>query len=80
MSRHSGVFLTLVLSLGRCGDVLPAWASEGPNAKQIAAIFAPLVSRQEPGLAVLVRLNGKTLFRTSSPLLLAPHFRTDLRF
>ena len=34
-----------------------------PSTKGIAAIFTPLVSRQEPGLAVLVRLNGRTLFK-----------------
>jgi CubicO group peptidase (beta-lactamase class C family) len=36
--------------------------SERATATQIAAIFSPLVSPQEPGMAVLVRHNGLTVF------------------
>ncbi len=53
----------LALLWGSCGSSPPAWASEDSRAQQIGAIFAPLVSRHEPGLAVLVRLNGKTVFQ-----------------
>ena len=41
----------------------PAQAREAPSATEVAAIFAPLVSPHEPGLAVLVRLNGRTVFK-----------------
>jgi len=60
--RHFALLVASLLPLSICGSLRAAWAAEGPNAQQIAAIFAPLVSRQEPGLAVLVRLNGKTVF------------------
>jgi CubicO group peptidase (beta-lactamase class C family) len=41
----------------------PIQAAEGPASQQVDAIFRPLVSRQEPGLAVLVRRNGRTVFK-----------------
>lgn len=61
--RLLGVLLGLVLFLGPYGSLPPAWASEDPHAQQIGAIFAPLVSSHEPGLAVLVLLDGKTVFK-----------------
>ena len=61
--RLFGALFGLALFCGSCGSSPPAWAAEDPHAQQIGAIFAPLVSRQEPGLAVLVRLNGKTVFK-----------------
>ena len=57
------LLFALVLFVDAYGRSCLAQASEGPAAKDIAAIFTPLVSRQEPGLAVLVRLNGRTLFK-----------------
>ena len=59
--RGWSLLVAYVLLLSACSS---AWAAQGaqrPTAKQLAAIVAPLVSRQEPGLAVLVRLNGKTV-------------------
>ena len=38
-------------------------ATHVPTAKALAAIFLPLVSPQEPGLSVVVRLNGRTVFK-----------------
>ncbi|MGC9995975.1 MAG: serine hydrolase domain-containing protein [Terriglobia bacterium] len=61
--RLFGALLGLALFWGLCGSSPPAWAAEDPHAQQFAAIFAPLVSRREPGLAVLVRLNSKTVFK-----------------
>jgi CubicO group peptidase (beta-lactamase class C family) len=63
LRRLFGALFGLALFWGSCGSSPPAWAAEDPHAQQIGAIFAPLVSRQEPGLAVLVRLNGKTVFK-----------------
>jgi CubicO group peptidase (beta-lactamase class C family) len=53
----------LVVFAAVCSPERPAQAAEGPRAKEIAAIFRPLVGHQEPGLAVLVRLNGRTMFK-----------------
>lgn len=61
--RLFGALIGLALLWGSCGFSPPAWAAEDPHAQQIGAIFAPLVSRHEPGIAVLVRLNGKTVFK-----------------
>jgi CubicO group peptidase (beta-lactamase class C family) len=61
--RLFGALFGLALLWGSCGSSQPAWASDDPHAQQIGAIFAPLVSRHKPGLAVLVRLNGKTVFK-----------------
>ena len=61
--RLFGALFGLALFCGSCGSSPPAWAAEDPHAQQIGAILAPLVSRHEPGLAVLVRLNGKTVFK-----------------
>jgi len=61
--RSFALLVASLLPLSICCSSRPAWASEGPNAQQIAAIFEPLVSRGDPGLAVLVRLNGKTVFK-----------------
>jgi CubicO group peptidase (beta-lactamase class C family) len=63
LSRCFGLLFALVLFVGACSLSRSARAAQGPTAKEIAAIFTPLVSRQEPGLAVLVRLNGRTLFK-----------------
>ena len=52
----------LALGLVACGLAPWAHATEGAAAQQVAAIFAPLIARQEPGLAVLVRVNGRTVF------------------
>ena len=41
----------------------PIQAAEGPAAQRVDTIFRPLASRQEPGLAVLVRRNGRTVFK-----------------
>jgi CubicO group peptidase (beta-lactamase class C family) len=60
--RSFALHVASLLLLSMCGASRAAWAAEDPNAQQIAAIFAPLVSRQGPGLAVLVRLNGKKVF------------------
>ncbi|MGO8731835.1 MAG: serine hydrolase domain-containing protein [Terriglobia bacterium] len=62
-SRCFGLLFALVLFVGACSLLRSARAAQGPTAKELAAIFTPLVSRQEPGLAVLVRLNGRTLFK-----------------
>jgi len=62
-SRSFGLLSALVLFVGAYCQSWPARASEGATAKEIAPIFTPLVSPQEPGLAVLVRLNGRTLFK-----------------
>ncbi|MGA2072082.1 MAG: serine hydrolase domain-containing protein [Terriglobia bacterium] len=61
--RSFALLVAALLLLSMDGSSRPASASEGPNAQQIAAIVAPLVSRGDPGLAVLVRLNGKTVFK-----------------
>lgn len=42
--------------------VSPAGAAERPSVRQIEEVLAPLASGQEPGFAVLVRLNGRTVF------------------
>jgi len=39
-----------------------ARAGAGPTSRQIDAIFSPLISQQDPGLAVLVRKDGRTTF------------------
>jgi CubicO group peptidase (beta-lactamase class C family) len=62
-SRCLRWLFALVLFAGAYSPWWPARAAEGPTTKEIAAIFTPLVSRQEPGLAVLVRLNGRTFFK-----------------
>jgi CubicO group peptidase (beta-lactamase class C family) len=61
--RLLGALFGLALFWGSWGSSSPACAAEDPHAQQIGAIFAPLVSRHEPGLAVLVSLNGKTVFK-----------------
>jgi CubicO group peptidase (beta-lactamase class C family) len=61
--RFFGLLLALALFLGSYSASRSAQASEASAARRIAPIFTPLVSRQEPGLAVLVRLNGRTLFK-----------------
>ena len=53
----------LALFIGALSPAWPAQAAEGPAAAQVEAIFRPLASRQEPGLAVLVRRNGRTVFK-----------------
>jgi CubicO group peptidase (beta-lactamase class C family) len=63
--RAAGVGLLCLVAL-LVGTTSLAWTAQAPktpSAKEIAVIVAPLVSHQEPGLAVLVRLNGRTLFR-----------------
>jgi CubicO group peptidase (beta-lactamase class C family) len=42
--------------------VSPAEAAERPSARRIEEVLAPLASSQEPGFAVLARLNGRTVF------------------
>jgi CubicO group peptidase (beta-lactamase class C family) len=61
--RLFGALFGLAVFWGSCGSSPPAWAAEDPHAQQIGAILAPLVSRHEPGLAVLVSFNGKTVFK-----------------
>jgi len=58
-----GLLLPLLLCSGLHSSPKAAAIAEGPTAAEVAAIFTPLVSDQEPGLAVLVRLNGRTLFK-----------------
>jgi CubicO group peptidase (beta-lactamase class C family) len=41
----------------------PAGAAERPSARQVEEALAPLASGHEPGFAVLVRLNGRTVFQ-----------------
>jgi len=56
-------FLT-ALALLPCMWALPkpARAGEDPAPKQMGAIFSPFISNQDPGLAVLVRKDGRTTF------------------
>ena len=61
--RRWSLLVAYVLLLRACSSALEAYGAQRPAAQQLAAIFAPLVSRHEPGLAVLVRLNGKTVFK-----------------
>jgi len=65
LSRHARFCLlsALTLFLSTYSPSWPAQRAERPAGKQVTAIFTPLVSRQEPGLAVLVRLNGRTVFK-----------------
>lgn len=60
---------TLAISLAMmmvCLAALPggwdALASGEPSAKQIDAVFSAVTSAREPGMAVLVRKDGKTIF------------------
>ena len=55
--------IALALCFGALSPAWPARAAEGPAAAQVEAIFKPLASRQEPGLAVLVRRDGRTVFK-----------------
>jgi len=64
--RRSATECALVAFLalaGAYGPGRPVRAAEGPPVPQIAAIFTPFESRLEPGLAVLVRRNGRTVFK-----------------
>ncbi len=62
-SRSALLLSAVVLFSAALSLAWTARAAEGPPAKEIAAIFASLASPQEPGLAVLVRRNGRTLFK-----------------
>ncbi len=57
------MFIASALFAGACLPACRARGAEVPAAREIEATFTPLVSRAEPGLAVLVRLNGRTLFK-----------------
>jgi CubicO group peptidase (beta-lactamase class C family) len=62
----------------------PARASGAPRAKQIGAIFSAVTSPHDPGLAVLVRKDGRTIFERGYGLRdlrsgLPIDTRTDLR-
>ncbi len=50
--------LSLLLSFA----CVPAVLAQAPSAEQLNAIFSRIASPQEPGLAVVVRQNGRTLF------------------
>ena len=61
--RRLCVLVGLLLFVQAYSSSRPAQGAERPVARQIAAIVEPLVSPHDPGLAALVRLNGRTVFR-----------------
>jgi len=61
--RRLDLLVALLLVVQVYCSSRPAQGAERPAARQIAAIVGPLVSPQDPGLAVLVRRNGRTVFR-----------------
>ena len=56
------VCLAVVLCVHVRGASLPGGASEDPMIPKIEAVFAPLSDARSPGLAVLVRQGGHTVF------------------
>ena len=50
-----------LLTLGTAAET-PAQSSEAPTANKIDAVFSRVISSDAPGLAVLVRKNGSTVF------------------
>jgi CubicO group peptidase (beta-lactamase class C family) len=67
MPTHGQRFaIALVLSCALAsGALIPAALAQTPTAVQLNAIFSGIASPQEPGLAVLIRQNGRTLFEQS---------------
>ena len=67
MPAHGQRFaMALVFSCSLASAALiPAALAQTPTAVQFNAIFSGIASPQEPGLAVLVRQNGRTLFEES---------------
>jgi CubicO group peptidase (beta-lactamase class C family) len=61
--RRFCALIALAFFVGALNPSWPAQAAEGPTAQQVAAIVRPLASRHEPGLAILVRQNGRTVFK-----------------
>ena len=61
MKRKLIIAIAALLALGTAAET-PAQSSETPADKKIAAIFSGVTSPDAPGLAVLVRKNGSTVF------------------
>ncbi len=55
------IVIVALLTLGTAAET-PAQSSEAPTAKKIDALFSRVTSSDVPGLAVLVRKNGSTVF------------------
>src|SRR6266576_1624241 len=55
------IVIVALLALGTAAET-PAQSSEAPTANKIDAIFSRVTSSDAPGLAVLVRKNGRTVF------------------
>src|SRR6266576_2741511 len=55
------IVIVALLTLGTAADT-PARSSEAPTANKIDAVFSRVTSSDAPGLAVLVRKNGSTVF------------------
>lgn len=60
--RISRLLLIFVLSVSLLAIAPRVPAGNDPTAAQIDAIFSSVTSKREPGLAVLVRKDGRTLF------------------
>jgi CubicO group peptidase (beta-lactamase class C family) len=59
--RNRAIALTIIGLCLLAGFAMPAVA-QTPTTDQLNAIFSGIASPQEPGLAVLIRQNGQTLF------------------
>ena len=55
------IVIVALLALGTAAET-PAQSSEAPTANKIDAVFSRVTSSDAPGLAVLVRKNGRTVF------------------
>ncbi len=55
------IVIVALLALGTAAET-PAQSTEAPTANKIDAVFSRLTSSDAPGLAVLVRKNGSTVF------------------
>ena len=55
------IVIVALLALGTAAET-PAQSTEAPTANKIDAVFSRLISSDAPGLAVLVRKNGSTVF------------------
>ena len=55
------IVIVALLTLGTAAET-PAQSSEAPTAQKIDAVFSRVTSSDAPGLAVLVRKNGSTVF------------------